>query len=93
MEYSVLCLHTTPYYSLLQSTRYRDRETIPRMARLICQCTGCGGQMFHAELVPLLCTPAFRVRNATLHTWYNTEYFVLGQSILLIYIEDDSFLL
>ena len=29
---------------------------------------GCGGEMFHADLVPLLCTPAFRVRNATLHT-------------------------
>ena len=57
-----------------ESTLHEER-TIPRVARLIWQCGLRGGQMFHAGIVPLLCTPAFRARNATLHiVKYWTEY-------------------
>lgn len=88
--YYSLLQSTTVYYSLLGTETERPSHAWPVS---FVSALAAGGQMFHAELVPLLCTPAFRVRNATLHTWYITEYSVLGQSILLIYIEDDSFLL
>ena len=72
---SVLCI---PLLLLLTTARsLRSMKRGPSHAWPVSfGSAGCGGgQMFHAGIVPLLCTPAFRARNATLHiVKYWTEY-------------------